>query len=113
LKGLLRNLRRFSSSNRDQSIGSSSNGSENVLAVLPFSLLFAKPSRVVEESDEFWVFRKLKRLRLSCEDGKRKHSMKLAVPEFRRNFIDPLSDDASLSASVEDLVKSDLFNSAS
>jgi hypothetical protein len=55
----------------------------------------------------------LKRLRLSCEDGKRKHSMKLAVPEFRRNFIDPLSDDASLSASVEDLIKSDLFNSAS
>ncbi len=39
--------------------------------------------------------------------------MKLAVPEFRRNFIDPLSDDASLSASVEDLVRSNLFNSAS
>src|ERR1700677_4728395 len=99
LKGLLRNLRRFSSSNRDQSIGSSSKGSEKVLAVLPFSLLLAKPSRVVDESGEGCVFRKLNKFRLSWEDGNLKHSMKLAVPEFRRNLIDPLSDDASLSAS--------------
>jgi hypothetical protein len=49
LKGLLRNLSRFSSSNNDQSIGSSSKGPEKVLGVLPFSLLFANTSRVVEE----------------------------------------------------------------
>jgi hypothetical protein len=34
--------------------------------------------------------------------------MKLAVPEFKRNLIEPLSDDASLS--VADLFKSTLFN---
>ncbi len=53
LNGLLRNLRRFSSSNSDQSIGSSSKGSEKVLAALPFSLLLAKMSRVVEGSKDF------------------------------------------------------------
>ena len=54
----------------------------------------------------------MNRFRLSWEDGSRKHSIKLAVPEFRRNLIDPLSDDASLSASVDDLVKSVLISSA-
>lgn len=112
LNGLLRNRRRFSSSNRDQSIGSSSNGSENVLAVLPFSLLFVNTSRVVDEPGDGWVFRKLNKFLLSWEDGNRKHSIKLAVPEFRRNLTDPLSDDASLSASVDDLVKSVLISSA-
>jgi len=50
----------------------------------------------------------LNRFRLSCEDGSRKQSMKLAVPEFKRNLIDPLSDDISLS--VADLVKSTSIN---
>ena len=44
VKGLLRNLRRFSSWNKDQSMGSSSNGSEKVL---PFSLPFPKKCKAL------------------------------------------------------------------
>lgn len=36
---------------------------------------------------------KLKRFRFSSEVGKLKQSRKLAVPEFRRNLIEPLSEE--------------------
>ena len=88
-KGLLRNRNRFSSSNNDQSIASSSKASEGAL---PLSLIFPKISITSDELEAACAFLKLKIFLRSCEEGKRKHSMKLAVPEFSRKFIDPLSD---------------------
>ena len=95
LNGLLRKRRRFSSSKRDQSMGSSSNGSEKVL---PFSLPLPKMSRMFELFEVLLVLSlKLKIFLRSCEEGNLKHSMKLAVPEFKRNLIEPLSDEGVFS----------------
>ena len=84
MRGPLRNLRRLSSSNSDQSIGASGNG---VAKLFPFSIPFSKMSKMLAS------FNKFRLLRLSCDVGKWKHSMKLAVPEFNKNFMLPRSDE--------------------
>jgi hypothetical protein len=58
--------------------------------VLFSSLSFLKK---FEARGSFNSFLRLKISRLSVGGGKRKHSMKLAAPEFSRNRIDPRSDD--------------------
>jgi len=88
-KGPFKNRRRFSSSNEDQSMGCISKELEKLLS---FSLWLPKASEVLE-AFEASVSLKLKRLRLSSEVGKLKQSRKLAVPELRRNLIEPLSDE--------------------
>ncbi|SRR6266536_1007453 len=91
VNGPLRNLRRLSSSNIDQSIGSSANGSGKLP---PFSRPFSKMSKMLVSFDKFRL------LRLSFDAGKRKHSMKLAVPEFNKNFMLPRSDDEFVSCPI-------------
>lgn len=71
-------------------MGSSLKGSENAL---PLSLPLPKIFRMLAVLDTLLVLSlRLKMFRRSCEDGNRKHSMKLAVPEFKRNLTEPLSD---------------------
>ena len=91
-KGVLRNLTRFSSSNSDQSIGASSNGSE---IVLPVSLLLPYRNEDVEAMDCMESLRASLTTNVgtpSMDEGNRKDSIKLAVPEFRRKLIEPLSE---------------------
>lgn len=71
-------------------MGSSSKESENTLL---FSLMLEKISNRLGASSVSEKFRKLKRFLLSCEEGKRRLSMKLAVPLLKRNTIAPRSDD--------------------